>query len=203
MISFSGGVAECIQRDAHWLEYGDLGVLLGRALRESLLCREEYRIAPKAIRATVIGAGCHSAQLSGSTVYCRDVKLPLKNLEAVCLTAQEQALPTDALAEAVARCYTQADSRPVLSLPGWNAPGYAQVAALAQSLAKGVPPGPVYVAVEADMAKALGQALALRLPPGTPLLCIDSVALEEQAYLDVGTPVGPAFPVVVKTLVCR
>jgi ethanolamine utilization protein EutA len=51
------------------------------------------------------------------------------------------------------------------------------------------------------MAKALGQALALRLGNSAEILCIDRVRLPEGSYLDVGMPVGPAFPVVVKTLI--
>ena len=51
------------------------------------------------------------------------------------------------------------------------------------------------------MAKALGQALAVRLPADRPILCIDRVKLGEESYLDVAAPVGPALPVVVKTLI--
>ena len=32
-------------------------------------------------------------------------------------------------------------------------------------------------------------------------MCLDGVALDEGSYLDIGQPVGPALPVVVKTLV--
>ena len=59
----------------------------------------------------------------------------------------------------------------------------------------------ILLAVEADMAKALGQALALQTDG--PVLCIDRVRLQEGDYLDVGAPVGPALPVVVKTLVLQ
>ena len=52
-----------------------------------------------------------------------------------------------------------------------------------------------------DMAKALGQAIALRLAGDRPVLCIDRVRIGEESYLDVGAPVGPALPVVIKTLV--
>ena len=60
---------------------------------------------------------------------------------------------------------------------------------------------PLYLAVERDMAKALGQALALYLGPNASILCIDRVRLRAGDYLDVGAPVGPALPVVVKTLI--
>ena len=51
------------------------------------------------------------------------------------------------------------------------------------------------------MAKALGQALAARLSPDARILCIDRIHVGEDSYLDIGEPVGGAFPVVVKTLV--
>ena len=55
--------------------------------------------------------------------------------------------------------------------------------------------------IKAVLAKALGQILALRLGKDAQILCIDRVQLEEGSYLDVGAPVGPALPVVVKTLI--
>ena len=51
------------------------------------------------------------------------------------------------------------------------------------------------------LAKALGTQLALRLGRETTILCIDRVRLGEGDYLDVAAPIGPAMPVVVKTLV--
>ena len=71
---------------------------------------------------------------------------------------------------------------------------------IAGELAKNKPPE-LYICLEADMAKALGQALAARLPQQTRILCIDRVRVGEDSYLDIGEPVGGAFPVVVKTLV--
>ena len=55
--------------------------------------------------------------------------------------------------------------------------------------------------LEADTAKALGHALALRAGKDAEILCIDRVRLPKGSYLDVGQPVGPAFPVVIKTLI--
>lgn len=186
-ISFSGGVAECIREDRDWLTFGDMGPELGRAIRESRLCREDYVIAEDAIRATVIGAGCHSAQLSGSTVFHQNVSFPMKNLPVVTSGEQLRAL----------------DGPGVLALRGLNAPDYDQVAELAVKMVRYFGDRPVFLALQADQAKALGYQIALRLGPSARILCIDRVKLTDGDYLDVGAPVGPAFPVVVKTIVLQ
>ena len=68
-------------------------------------------------------------------------------------------------------------------------------------LAEGFGEKPVLVCLEADFAKALGQALGLLLPKDTPCLCMDGIRLAPGSYVDVGEPVGSAFPAVIKTLV--
>jgi len=201
VLSFSGGVADCVETERDWLEFGDLGPVLGQAIRESSLCRGEYRLGEQTIRATVIGAGSHSAQLSGSTVFCRNAALPLKNVPAVNLSLREQQLPPEELAACIRQRTAAVDGNGILALPGLAAPGYGEIARLAQGISQGLQGQPVWVAVEQDMAKALGQRLALQLPGDTPILCIDRVKLESGSFLDVGHPVGPALPVVVKTLV--
>ena len=104
--------------------------------------------------------------------------------------------------EAIRHALRNVDAdRVVLALPGVEAPDYGVVSQMAQAVADGVAGKPAYVCLQADMAKALGHALALRLPQNAPCLCIDRVALTAGDYLDVGQPVGPALPVVVKTLV--
>ena len=185
VLSFSGGVADCIDAEHFWLEFGDIGPVLGQKIRESRLCKGKYRLGAETIRATVIGAGCHSVQLSGSTVFYQNVSFPMKNLPVVADVAQLARL----------------DGPGVLAMPGTAGASYGQVRALAAELAEKWPEQPVLIAVEADMAKALGGALALGLGPDRPILCIDRVRLGQGDYLDVAAPVGPAMPVVVKTLV--
>jgi ethanolamine utilization protein EutA len=187
VVSFSGGVADCIETQGDWLQFGDLGRILGKKIRESLLCQGEYALGNETIRATVIGAGCHSTQLSGSTVYYRNLQFPLKNLRVVVV---EDEIPDES-----------AEEPSVLFLRGIPTPKYADVAALARRIVDARRLGPVLVCVEVDMAKALGQCLAGILPPDREILCIDRVRLSSESYLDVGAPVGPALPVVVKTLV--
>lgn len=185
VLSFSGGVAECIDSRFPALKFGDIGPVLGEAISQSRLCAKEYRLGTDAIRATVIGAGSHSAQLSGSTVFYRGVDFPMKNLPVVSNLAQ----------------LSSEDGSAVLALPATDAPHYGQITAMADEIAARWPALPVIIALEADMAKALGHALALRLPPDRGILCIDRVKLPEGSFLDVGQPVGSALPVVVKTLI--
>lgn len=198
-ISFSGGVAECIDKIHSSFEFGDIGPALGQAIKRSRLCQKEYRLGSETIRATVIGAGCHSAQLSGSTVYHRGIAFPLKNLPVVAVSSQEQI--SSELPTLIQQKMEVQEGLSVLALPGFSAAHYSQITALADALSTVVFPGPVLLALQADMAKALGHALALRLPQEKPILCIDRVKLPSNAYLDVGAPVGSALPVVIKTLI--
>lgn len=199
VISFSGGVADCIDKAMDWTAFGDMGPVLGQAIRQSRLCQEDYRLGTQTIRATVIGAGCHSAQLSGSTVYHANVPFPMKNRPVVCLTQQEQEKP--GLAESIRAKMETLDTPGILALPGFSAPNYEKIRILAREIVQGMGKYPVFVALEQDMAKALGQAMALLLPKEAQVLCMDKVKLSPDSYLDVGAPVGPVLPVVVKTLV--
>ena len=199
IISFSGGVADCIETDHPPLAFGDMGPALGNAIRHSKLCQGTYVMGAETIRATVIGAGCHSAQLSGSTVYHRNITFPLKNLPVITVSPAEQ--ERGDLEDLLRSRFSAQDTASVLALPGFPAADYTRVATLADTLIRCIPPGPVYLTVEQDMAKALGQRMALRLPPERPLLCLDRLRLEDTSYLDVGEPIGPALPVVIKTLI--
>ena len=182
VISFSGGVADCIETDKDWRSFGDIGVILGQEIRKSALCQGDYLLGKETIRATVIGAGCHSAQLSGSTVFHQNISFPLKNLPVVGLSFSHQ------------------EERPVLALPCLDNSSYTAIEQLAEDLSKRKE-RPMILCMEQDMAKALGQMLALRLGRQTPILCIDRVRLRPGSFLDIGAPVENAIPVVVKTLV--
>ena len=200
VISFSGGVADCIEKYHQSLAFGDIGPLLGQAIRKSRLCAGQYRLGTETIRATVIGAGCHSARLSGSTVFYRGVQLPVKNLPVIPFTAQEQ--NSQDFGTLIADRMEEQDTKTVvLAMPGYPAPTHQQVRGLAERIAAGTAGRAVFVCLEQDMAKALGHSLCLLLPGHTPCLCIDRLQLGEGSYLDVGAPVGPALPVVIKTLI--
>ena len=213
VLSFSGGVADCIyDPQGDWRAYGDIGVLLGRAILDSAAFRSvRLRRGAETIRATVVGAGSHSTDLSGSTIFYRGVEFPLKNLPILKLTEEEERGSAADLEGALrAKLGWFADegglTQTALALRGSKNPEYRRVKELAQGVCRGLEPlcqegfFPVLV-VEADMAKVLGQAMAPLLEG--PLLCLDGVGVDNGDYIDVGAPIanGAVLPVVIKTLV--
>ncbi len=190
ILSFSGGVADCIRKQMPPLAYGDIGPILGSAIGKSRLCAGEYMLGKETIRATVIGAGCHSAQLSGSTVFHRNIRFPLKNLPVV---------PVSAVSD-IGAVLCRQEEPVVLAIQEKKEPDYRRIREMARTIAAQAR-DPVLVCLEQDAAKALGQALALQLPREMPVLCIDRIQAAGGSYLDIAPPVGGAFPVVVKTLV--
>lgn len=209
--SFSGGVGSLMEQAETMapLTYGDLGVILAKHIRNSRLTEGNYRICTDAIRATVIGAGCHATSLSGSTIFHRDVAFPLRGLPVACLTMEESTAPSETLAETVGRKLERLrghDSTPMaaLSLELPEAPDFASLCRLADGIISAWPQDmPIVTVTRADCAKALGQTLACRIPAPRGIVCLDALHLQPGCSLDIGQPVagGSALPVVIKTLI--
>ncbi len=216
-ICFSGGVADCIYHptEGSWMRYGDMGVVLGEAIRASRLF-SDFRVieAKETIRATVVGAGSYTTSVSGSTItYNRDV-FPLKNIPVLKLNGTEQQEcflgHTEGLTEKLRWMQSQSDSKQlILAMKGKPNPSYMEVKRLAASLVSALdtllPEGqPMLVVLECDMAKALGQMM-MQLPTKHPrdVICIDSIQVDQNDFVDMGKPLvdGLVIPVVVKTLI--
>ena len=208
LLSFSGGVADLIEespRDPY--AYGDLGVFLGEAIRQSPL----WTVAPhipmgQTIGATVMGAGLHTTELSGSTIFYHNMTFPLKYLPVARLSPEEESLPQRELISRIRNALEEVaphGERCVLSLCGKQNPRFSELCRLADTIALSMEDrDALLLSVERDMGKALGQAVSSLLPQ-KPLLCLDGVRLPDHAYLDIGRPIagGQVLPVVVKTLI--
>ena len=211
-VSFSGGVADCMwDPPADPYAYGDVGVLLGGKIRRAFEAAGVPILrGAETIRATVVGAGAYSTDVSGSTIFYRGVDFPLKNIPVLKLTPEEEHGAREAFVQAVRdKLGWYADesgvSQVAVALEGEQAPSYARIQALAENLVEGLKPmvenGHIpFVILQRDMAKVIGQAMA-PLCPGA-LLAIDSVAVEQGDYVDIGAPVagGAVLPIVVKTI---
>ena len=212
-LSFSGGVADCIFHPPEdEFAYGDIGVLLGRAIASSVPLSQAKKVeGAETIRATVVGAGTHATDISGSTIFYRDMVFPLKNIPILKLTEGEEQGGEAAMAAAIeGKLRWFADegglTQIALGFRGWDSPAYQRIRDVARAIARGLKPllergfVPIVV-VEKDMAKVLGQTLAAQMDG--PLLCLDGVGVDNGDYIDIGPPVagGSVLPVIIKTLV--
>ena len=83
-VSFSGGVSEYVYGNES-RDFGDLGIPLGNAVRSRAYgIGAPIEQSEEQIRATVIGAGQYTLQVSGSTIFVsRPGLLPQRNLQVV------------------------------------------------------------------------------------------------------------------------
>lgn len=232
-LSFSGGVADCIaaagtdvsdkdasdkgatdKNAADMFAYGDMGLFLGQAIAASGLVREIPVLAAReTIRATVVGAGSHTTDISGSTVTFSDAVLPLQNVPVLKLSPEDETASLEDWAGIIAQKAAWFDQNgenqmPALAFQGPKAPGFDEIQALACAIITGMDrvmhlPAPLTVVVENDLAKALGQALRAQLAGRKEVICIDTIRVENGDYIDIGKGLanGRVVPVIVKTLV--
>ena len=214
IVTFSGGVADCLNTtSSNLFKYGDIGLLLGKYLRKSLIFSEkEVLESAETIRATVVGAGSHTAEISGSTIAYREQILPVKNIPILKLAQEDETLTVTELGQRIQEKlnWHRIEETPqiALAIRGMSNPTFADIQRYGQGIVEGLASLvaeqiPIIVMVDEDMAKALGHALSAHLPKDYPFICLDSVKVENGDYVDIGLPVaeGAVLPVIVKTLV--
>lgn len=213
-VFFSGGVADCMMpTEKPWNVYGDMGFLLGESIRDAFEKANVKAIhADETIRATVIGAGTHTTDISGSTIYYDRKLLPIQNVPIIRLTDLEEKSDSKERIEAIATrvnwFISQSDqSLMALSLRGHSNYGFDKLQALASDIVMGMKSVidaklPLIVLVDHDLAKSLGLSIRGNLSPEYPVICIDSVSVDNGDYIDIGVPVadGQVVPVIIKTL---
>ena len=214
-VFFSGGVANYIGGAAgeDLFPFGDIGVLLGRSIAAGDICRRfPARRGEETIRATVVGAGTHATDVSGSTIRYDSKLLPVKNVPILKVSAEDEA-SLETLKASIA--YQLPLHMPegkieqiAIAFAGEKRTSFAEVQALAAAIiesAKEVIDSrfPLIVVVENDVGKVLGNALNVMLRHEKPVICIDGVHTANGDYIDIGEPVagGQVLPVVIKTLV--
>ena len=205
-IVFSGGVARYIYQPGcrDWWVHGDVGPLLAEAFRQGRAFRElTVYEGSETIHATVLGAGAHTVNISGSTIMVSPHALPLRNVPAVYPERQTDGewtwLPG-------ARNFPRSLYRTVaLIVPALPDTDFTTIIRVADRLAQelqtiGV--RPYVVVAQQDIAKVLGQSLLQRLPD-QELVCVDGIDLKLGDFLDFARPLPheEAVPVIVKTLV--
>lgn len=205
-VIFSGGVAKYIYLPgcSEWWIHGDVGPLLAEEFRKSRIFSElKVYEGAETIHATVLGAGAHTVNVSGSTITVSQKVLPLRNVPAIYPKIGTSGLYSW---QKAAEDYNDSLYRTVaLVVPSLPNTDFSTVVTLAENLARELPlikGEPKVIIAQQDIAKVLGQTL-LRLLPSVLLVCLDGIELAPGDFLDIARPLlhEDAVPVIVKTLV--
>lgn len=213
-VTFSGGVAEFIY-GKETTDYYDLGMVLSEEILKFVelldipLTEPEYRI-----RATVIGAGQSSLQVSGSTTFLSSgITYPLRNLPV--LTPHipkgktDSALVKKAIAAALKRFDLQEGNEPlILAFNDSVRPSYKSLAAFTRGIVDALPitikyGKPIMMCFDSDIGNSVGNVLRRETGISNEILSIDEIQLTEGDFIDIGEPIieNVVVPVIVKTLV--
>lgn len=205
-IIFSGGVARYIYQPQpeNWWLHGDVGPLLAEAYINSRAYKTlQVFQGEETIHATVLGAGIHTVNISGSTVTVSKNALPLRNVPAIYPEITTAGTWTWVN---LARNYDNSLYRTfALIVPPLPDTDFSTIVTFARYLANElvqIPGSPKVIVAQQDIAKVLGQSLRCLLPD-QDIVCLDGVELKFGDFLDIAKPLPheEAVPVIVKTLV--
>jgi len=217
-VVFSGGVGEYVYgRESQ--SYGDLGLPLGRALRERTSNGSfPWPLLParECIRATVMGASQYSVQVSGNTIYTSDTEklLPLRNLQVLRPHADlSGAIDPETISRSIRDHFTRFDLEEgqgnVALVFEWQGDAsFPRIDAFLNGLVDGIPTTlangrPVVLVFDYDVGGVVGASLKeeRRLP--NEVLSIDGIVLRDFDFVDIGRVLEPSgtVPVTIKSLV--
>jgi ethanolamine utilization protein EutA len=215
-IGFSGGVAEYVY-DYDSQDYGDLGPMLGAAVRKRLPALGiAVSGSAERIRATVIGASQYTVQVSSSTVFVSKPEL-LPQLDLQVVPAYLPENPNDLTREAVAKAIADGFERLdiasheigrqiAIALIGPVIPTYESIKAICDALEVALKPlsdWPWTIILSADVAGLVGSMLKREHKVEPEVIVVDGINVGEFNFVDLGSPIESveAIPVVVKSLV--
>lgn len=215
-ITFSGGVADYIySNNKDYFKFNDIGILLGEAISKSEISKVFKVFKPQeTIRATVIGAGVHTVEISGSTItYTKDI-LPIKNIPVIKLDdnlSENSNLLSKRIKEKI-EWYFKGDNfqNLAISFKGKSNPSFTDINLYADQIIDGLKTiiekqCPIIVILENDFAKALGQCIYKKINKKVEVICIDGIEVSNGDYVDIGRPLssGRVLPVAIKTLIFK
>jgi ethanolamine utilization protein EutA len=213
-ITFSGGVAEFIYNKEE-REFLDLGSYLAHAIHEKAttlgfpIDRPEHRI-----RATVIGAGNFSLQVSGSTTFLSSgLEYPLRNLPVVVPHIKSRKASADEVRKSVEFAISRFDLKEgvdplILAFNDAVRPSYENLKQFALGVVAALPntvrnKSPIFMCFDADIGNSVGNVMKRETGISNEILSIDEIKVNEGDFVDIGEPIieDVVVPVVIKTLV--
>lgn len=214
LVTFSGGVAEYVYGTEN-STFNDLGVDLARSIMKRTEALGMTIEKPdQRIRATVIGAGNFSLQVSGSTTFLSSgLEYPIRDLPVlVPFTPRRKASANDiqrAISSALRRFdLREGEDRMILSFNDAVRPSYENLAEFARGVVAALPVTisknrPILLCFDTDIGNSVGNIMRRETGITNQILSIDEISLSEGDFIDIGAPIieDVVVPVVVKTLV--
>lgn len=213
--SFSGGVAEMIYSQESQ-DYNDIGYFLGQAIkaRAESLGLKIYEPENK-IRATVIGAGCYTLQVSGSTSFLDDdtIAFPIRNVPVIRVDIQHEKLSEEYVQTEIERSFerfdiTEGSEVVALSFEDPVRAVYGKLRLFATSLASALPNSikkkiPIILIFKRDIGNSVGNVIRRETAIDDFLISIDEIDVAEGDWIDIGSPLinGQVVPITVKSLI--
>ncbi|MCK5141806.1 MAG: ethanolamine ammonia-lyase reactivating factor EutA, partial [Candidatus Heimdallarchaeota archaeon] len=213
-LMFSGGVAEYIYTQTE--EYfGDLGKYLGE---EILNIVKEKNISihkpAELIRATVIGAGQYTLQVSGVTTHISDVDiLPIHNIPVLEPKINNKQITEENVKLAIQKSLNMFDVKEgeeivALSFKGAIGGSYAGLTTFAKGVVSALPntirkENPVILVFDRDIGNSVGNVMKRETSAKKNIISVDEIIIQEGDFIDIDKPKagGQVVPVVVKSLV--
>lgn len=208
-VRFSGGVADYIYGTST-TDYGDIGLSLGEAIRELVSTKFHIEPAGETLRATVIGAGVYTLQVSGTTTLIDEGLLPKKDVVALPVAWQKDEAKISLrkeIASAVERAVRIQPEEGRYALLFDSIPRiYEDLAKVAQGIMDVVGAPPLLIIIcRDDVGRSLGNVIRRETSFKGRIISIDEVEMEGGDFVDLGEMIEGTgvIPVVVKTLSFR
>lgn len=212
IIIFSGGVAACMEQKYDTFAFGDIGVMLAEAIIHNLNFKKaEIVKAAETMRATVIGAGNFTMDISGSTIEYTETEFPLKSIPIgkIRCRSHEDISEIENEIQRVKNYFDgENDVQIAIALDGPACPTFSEIQDMAMNFVESFQKHfgmerKMILIIKSDIGKALGQAIRRFDRSGRKFICIDSICCTNGDYIDIGKPVagGNVIPVVIKTLI--
>lgn len=212
--TYSGGVAEYIfgKTDVY---YDDIGKHVANEIKKQHKKAKLKLLEPlELIRATVIGAGQYSLQVSGATtLVTEDNEFPIRNIPVVVPYLPQETPTPEQIKEAIDIAYKRIDLKegeaPVaLAFHRTIGLSYERLKSFAKGIVSAIPTivekeMPLILVFKDDIGNSVGNVMKRETELKKNIISIDEMALREGDYIDIGEPMAnkQVVPVVVKTLI--
>ncbi|MBK5112628.1 MAG: ethanolamine ammonia-lyase reactivating factor EutA [Candidatus Heimdallarchaeota archaeon] len=214
LFSFSGGVAEYLYGKTNDY-YHDIGKEVAKEIKkQSQKAKIKLHEPLELIRATVIGAGQYSLQVSGATTLVTDDnEFPIRNIPVVVPYLPQDSPTEEEIKHAIDMAYKRIDLKegesPVaLSFHKTIGLSYERLKSFAKGIVSAVPTivkkeMPLILVFNDDIGNSVGNVMKRETELKSNIISIDELGLREGDYIDIGEPMASkqVVPVVIKTLI--